>query len=57
MSNVEETITINLSMYEELKSRDIWLSCLENAGVDNWSGIDYAYDLHKEFEKEEEDDE
>lgn len=22
-----------------------WLECLESAGVDNWSGIDFAHDL------------
>ena len=25
-----------------------WLLCLENAGVDNWPGIDYAYELKEE---------
>lgn len=28
-----------------------WLSCLEDAGVDNWSGIDYAHDLRREREQ------
>jgi hypothetical protein len=37
--------------YERLLERDTWLSCLEAAGVDNWSGIDYAYDL-KDAEEE-----
>lgn len=26
----------------------LWLQCLEEAGVDNWSGIDYAKDLYNE---------
>ena len=25
-----------------------WLQALEDAGVDNWSGIDYAKDLYQE---------
>lgn len=25
-----------------------WLECLENAGVDNWSGYDYAQELFNE---------
>ena len=42
------------SLYEELVSENkelqqklTWLNCLETAGVDNWDGIDYAYDLMK----------
>lgn len=31
---------------EELKEgQRFWLTCLENAGVDNWDGIDHACDL------------
>lgn len=26
----------------------LWLGCLENAGVDNWSGYDYARELYQE---------
>ena len=26
----------------------LWLQCLEDAGVDNWSGIDYAKELYNE---------
>ncbi|UIY29163.1 hypothetical protein LZK73_21765 [Neorhizobium galegae] len=29
-----------------------WLGHLENAGVDNWSGISFAYDLRREAEAE-----
>lgn len=29
----------------ELEERDAWLSALERAGVDNWSGMDYAREL------------
>jgi len=30
----------------ELEERDAWLSSLEAAGVDNWSGIDVAHEMH-----------
>jgi hypothetical protein len=35
-------------LQEELK----WLEALEAAGVDNWSGIEYAHELMREFEDE-----
>ncbi|WP_445396477.1 hypothetical protein ACSMX9_22685 [Streptomyces sp. LE64] len=31
----------------ELEQRDAWLTALESAGVDNWSGIDHALELHR----------
>lgn len=34
----------------ELEERDAWLSTLEAAGVDNWSGMDYAISLRNEDE-------
>jgi hypothetical protein len=38
-----------LSEYiEESSERSLWLMCLEDAGVDNWSGIDFAHDLRNE---------
>ena len=30
----------------ELEKRDAWLSALEAAGVDNWSGMDHAVELY-----------
>jgi len=32
---------------EKLQKRNDWLTCLEQAGVDNWTGIDYAYELQE----------
>ncbi|NUR64373.1 MAG: hypothetical protein HOQ47_01320, partial [Streptomyces sp.] len=32
----------------ELEQRDEWLSCLEAAGVDNWSGYEHAISLRDE---------
>jgi hypothetical protein len=28
-----------------------WMQCLENAGVDNWSGIEYAQELYEAEEE------
>lgn len=34
-----------------------WLGDLENAGVDNWQGIDFAHELKRDREAEEAQDE
>lgn len=47
----EKTVTISKTEYESLKEDARWLQCLENAGVDNWGGIDYAYELKREAEQ------
>jgi hypothetical protein len=44
----EETVTISKKEYESLKEDALWLRCLENAGVDNWQGMDFAIELLKE---------
>lgn len=49
-----EFITISKAEYECLRNRDFKLDCLENAGVDNWEGYDFAME---EFYKTDEDDE
>lgn len=45
---MEETVTIIKSEYESLLADHRWLICLESAGIDNWSGYDYARQLLKE---------
>lgn len=40
-----DTVTISRSQYEVFQHDSEWVRCLEAAGVDNWSGIDYAYEL------------
>ena len=52
-----ETVTISKTEYESLVEDRNWLYALENAGVDNWNGIDYARELLGEQEDDEEDDE
>lgn len=39
---MEEYIKITVQEYEDLKRNSFQLQCLENAGVDNWSGYSYA---------------
>lgn len=55
---MEEQITISKAEYDDLVKRDIWLTYLESAGVDNWQGMDYAREMwrddgHNEDEEEE----
>lgn len=45
----EELITITKKEYDSLKEAQLTLRCLEDAGVDNWQGIDYAYELKREL--------
>lgn len=46
--NDEQTITITKKEYESLIEDSEWLQALNNAGVDNWSGYDYARELLNE---------
>jgi hypothetical protein len=43
----EETVTISKKEYESLKEDALWLRYLERAGVDNWEGISYAYEIKR----------
>ena len=44
----EETITISKKDYDKMMSELLWLCCLEEAGVDNWEGIDFAREAYDE---------
>ncbi len=46
----EETITITLAEYQKLLKDQEWLGCLNEAGVDNWQGIEVAYEIQEEIE-------
>ncbi len=48
-----DTVTIPAEEYNELRAQVLWLNALEAAGVDNWSGIDFAHELHREMQAEE----
>ena len=43
-----EVVTITLDEYEQLKADSAFLSALEQAGVDNWDGYDYAREIYQE---------
>jgi hypothetical protein len=45
---MSEEITISRSEYDSLLEDAKWLQALENAGVDNWPGIDFARELLNE---------
>ena len=49
----EETITITKKEYDKLVKDSTWLSYLEAAGVDNWDGSSYAYEMQEEDEANE----
>lgn len=46
-------ITISVKEYENLLESQAWLSALEDAGVDNWSGIEFAKELYNEGNEDE----
>lgn len=46
-------IEIDEREYNALKRDSQWLSCLEQAGVDNWEGYDMAQDMMSEDDDEE----
>jgi len=43
-----DEVTISRSEYDSLLEDSRWLQALENAGVDNWPGIDFARELFNE---------
>ena len=44
----EKTVTISKESYDELLEDQAFLNALQAAGVDNWSGYDYAQELLEE---------
>lgn len=48
---MEEMITILKPDYDDLVESQRWLNALENAGVDNWDGCDFARELYQEEEE------
>jgi len=47
---MELNITISKKEYEELLEDQKLLQALQGAGVDNWSGYEYALEIMKETE-------
>lgn len=52
----EEMISVPKKTWENLLKRVAWLGALEDAGVDNWEGISYAYELYNDTSGIDEDD-
>jgi hypothetical protein len=44
----QEMITITKAEYDQLCKDQFWLQCLEDAGVDNWEGIEEAIQLRRD---------
>ena len=53
---MEETITISKKEYESLLEDQKLLQCLQDAGVDNWEGYDYAMEMMEDVENTYEED-
>ena len=47
-NEIEEMVTIPKKEYERLLKDSRKLKALENGGVDNWPGYDYAMELYGE---------
>ena len=45
-TNPLDTVTITREEYQDLLDDSRMLRALEDAGVDNWSGCDYARELY-----------
>lgn len=48
-------VIIDVEEYEDLLQDQRWLNCLQDAGVDNWSGYDFACELYEEYYGDHED--
>ena len=46
--NEDGTVTLDEGEYNDMIDQLHWLGCLKDAGVDNWSGYDYAIELKYE---------
>ena len=46
----EDNITIPRHIYDSLMEDSKFLNALRSAGVDNWEGYDYAFDILREDE-------
>jgi hypothetical protein len=45
-------VTMPLEDWEKMQERLLWLDSLEEAGVDNWEGIEYALEAYRNATKE-----
>ena len=47
-----EMVQIPKKEYDELSRRDLWLACLEEAGVDSWDGYAMAQEILHRYKTE-----
>lgn len=47
MTEQETLVEIPLSRYKALLRKEIWVLCLEEAGLDEWEGRDFAVSLYE----------
>lgn len=45
LEKTQEVLEKQIIRNKSLQERDEWLSCLEQAGVDNWDGYSFAIDI------------
>lgn len=50
--NNNEMILVCPIHYDEIIQREEWLQALEEAGVDNWEGIEIAIKIFKKMHKQ-----
>ena len=48
----QKMVTITEERYNDLLDSEMWLIAYENAGVDNWGGLENAADLYLEMKEE-----
>jgi len=46
----EDEVIISFEEYQSLLNDSKFLTALQDAGVDNWGGIDYAYEMMNKLE-------
>jgi hypothetical protein len=49
----DDVVVISEDRYDQLLGREMFLGCLEAAGVDNWDGYSFAQDMFNEAYGEE----
>ena len=47
----ESYVKVPIEEFNRMQTDQEWLSCLEEAGVDNWGGIEEAYKIHYQREE------
>lgn len=51
--SINDELTLLRAKINFLERKEIMLYCLESAGVDNWSGYSYSFEVMKEYYPEE----